>query len=54
VLAPNIFQNLVDYISQGKIKPIVAHTFPLEEINTAQETFLQKQHAGKIVLKVSS
>ena len=53
VLAPNIFQNLVNYIEQGKIKPIVAHTFPLEEISTAQDVFLKKQHAGKIVLKVS-
>jgi len=53
VLEPEVFQNLVNCIEQGKISPIVAHTFPLEEINTAQDVFSQKKYAGKIVLKVS-
>ena len=53
VLAPDVFQNLINYIEKDKIKPIVAHTFLLEEINLAQDVFLQKKHAGKIVLKVS-
>lgn len=52
VLEPNVFQNLVNCIEQGKIRPLVAHTFPLEEINIAQERFLAKQHIGKIVLKI--
>ncbi|MBA6416584.1 alcohol dehydrogenase family protein [Colwellia sp. 6M3] len=53
VLNPDIFQKLITYIEKGQILPIVADTFPLEEINAAQEVFLQKKHTGKIVLKVS-
>ncbi|WP_298940125.1 alcohol dehydrogenase family protein [uncultured Psychromonas sp.] len=53
VLEPKVFKSLINWIEQGKIKPIVAATFPLEEINKAQDTFLKKAHVGKIVLKVS-
>jgi len=53
VLASTVFQNLINYIEKGQIKPIVAYTFPLEEINSAQSAFLKKKHTGKIVLKVS-
>jgi len=53
VLEPEVFKSLINWIEQGKIKPIVAATFPLEEINKAQDTFLKKAHVGKIVLKVS-
>ena len=53
VLAPEVFQNLVNCIEQRKINPIVAQTFPLEEINTAQDVFLKKKHVGKIMLQIS-
>ncbi|OIQ26505.1 alcohol dehydrogenase family protein [uncultured Vibrio sp.] len=52
VLEKPVFQNLIDYIEQGKIKPIVARTFPLKDIDKAQAFFLEKSHAGKIVLDV--
>ena len=52
VLEPEVFPNLVNYIEQGKIKPIVAQTFPLQQINIAQDIFLKKAHVGKIVLTV--
>lgn len=42
IIEPQVFQNLVDYIEQGKIKPILAETFPLEKIGKAQEYFLKK------------
>lgn len=45
-----IFENLVGYIEAGEIQPTVAMTFPLEEIDAAQEAFLEKKHVGKIVL----
>ncbi len=54
VLNPEVFQNLVNYIEQGKIKPIVAHAFPLQEINAAQQFFLDKKHTGKIVLNITN
>ena len=52
LLEPEVFQNLVKCIEQGKIKSIVAQTFALEEINTAQSIFLKKKHVGKIVLTI--
>lgn len=52
VLEPEVFQNLVDHIEQGSIKPLVAKAFPLEQIQAAQEFFLAKSHVGKVVLTV--
>jgi len=53
VLQPKVFQNLVNCIEQRKINPIVACTFPLKQIHTAQAVFLEKKHVGKIVLNVA-
>ena len=52
VIEPEVFKSLVNFIEQEKIKPIVAQTFPLNEIVTAQKVFAQKQHLGKIVLTI--
>lgn len=52
-LEPEVFGNLVALIEQGKIKPLVAATFPLEQITQAQQVFQEKGHTGKIVLKVA-
>ncbi|WP_409350861.1 alcohol dehydrogenase family protein [Vibrio sinaloensis] len=53
VLEPEVFGHLVEHIEQGRIRPLVALTYPLEEIETAQRVFLDKSHVGKIVLTVS-
>jgi NADPH:quinone reductase-like Zn-dependent oxidoreductase len=45
-----VFANLVRYIEQGEIKPILANSFPLSSIVEAQKAFLQKKHVGKFVL----
>jgi NADPH:quinone reductase-like Zn-dependent oxidoreductase len=45
-----VFPNLVGYIERGEIKPIIARTFPLENIADAQRAFLEKKHVGKFVL----
>lgn len=45
-----IFQNLVNYIERGEIKPVLAKTFPLFEIEQAQREFIEKKHVGKFVL----
>ncbi|WP_394242317.1 alcohol dehydrogenase family protein [Vibrio astriarenae] len=52
-LEPEVFGNLVKRIESGDIKPLVAETYPLEEIGKAQESFQQKSHVGKIVLEVA-
>ena len=38
------------YIERGEIRPLVAKTFPLEEIAEAQREFLAKTHVGNFVL----
>jgi NADPH:quinone reductase-like Zn-dependent oxidoreductase len=45
-----VFPNLVSYIERGEIRPLLARTYPLEEIVTAQQEFLQKSHVGNFVL----
>lgn len=52
VLEPEVFGNLVHHIEQGNIKPLVAQTFSLEDINQAQAAFQEKGHVGKMVLTV--
>jgi NADPH:quinone reductase-like Zn-dependent oxidoreductase len=50
VLDEQVFSNLIKRIESGKIKPLVAETFPLSKIKEAQNTFLAKQHVGKLVI----
>ena len=45
-----VFPNLVDYIERGEIVPLLAKTFALEDIASAQQQFLQKAHFGNFVL----
>ena len=52
ILDPKVFDNLVHLIEQGAILPVVARSFDLEQICDAQTMFMEKQHVGKIVLKV--
>ena len=48
-----VFSALVGYIEREEIRPIVAGSFPLEEIAAAQQMFLDKAHVGSIVLETS-
>ena len=50
VIAPEVMPRLVQYIEQGKIKPALAATFPLEELRDAQAAFIAKEHTGNIVV----
>ncbi|MEM7429854.1 MAG: alcohol dehydrogenase family protein, partial [Pseudomonadota bacterium] len=45
-----VFPDLIGYIERGEIRPLLARTFPLSEIATAQAEFLEKQHVGNFVL----
>lgn len=45
-----VFANLISYIERNEIRPLVAKTFPLENIAQAQREFLEKKHVGKFVL----
>jgi len=45
-----VFANLIGYIEAGEIRPLLADTYPLDQIAVAQKAFQQKRHIGKIVL----
>jgi NADPH:quinone reductase-like Zn-dependent oxidoreductase len=45
-----VFPNLVSYIEKGEIRPLLAKTFPLDQIVDAQRAFTEKKHVGKFVL----
>ena len=47
---PDVFADLVGYIERGEIRPLVAKTYPLKDIVSAQTEFQLKKHVGKIVL----
>jgi len=54
VLGPEVFPNLIRQIEHGRVKPLVAKTFQLQDITKAQQRFLQKTHVGKIVLTIDT
>ena len=45
-----VFRNIIKYIEENKIKPLVAKSYPLKEIKNAQLDFLSKKFTGKLVL----
>ena len=45
-----VFEKLVRYVEAGEVRPLVAKTYPLSEIATAQDDFLKKNHTGQLVL----
>lgn len=45
-----VFPNLISYIENGEIRPLLAKTFPLDRIVDAQRAFTEKKHVGKFVL----
>ncbi|MFK7835284.1 MAG: alcohol dehydrogenase family protein [Sulfitobacter sp.] len=50
VVPPHVFADLIQYIEAGEIKPLLAATYPLEDLHAAQEAFIAKSHVGNIVV----
>ena len=46
----NVFSDLIGYVEGDEIRPILAATYPLDQIHEAQTAFLEKKHIGNIVL----
>ena len=44
------FASLVEHIASGRIKPLLARTYPLSDIRQAQRDFMHKNSFGKLVL----
>ena len=49
VLPQGLFARLVGYIERGEVSPVLAATYPLRDLASAQKAFLAKQHVGNIV-----
>jgi NADPH:quinone reductase-like Zn-dependent oxidoreductase len=45
-----VFENIVEYVDRGELRPVVSRMYRLDEIARAQEEFLEKDHIGKLVL----
>ena len=50
VAPPGVFADLVRYIEQDEIRPLLAATFPLSQFHAAQQAFIDKHHVGNIVV----
>jgi len=50
VVPPGVFADLVGYVERGEIKPLLAASYPLEQLHAAQQAFIDKKHIGNIVL----
>ena len=47
-----VFRNLVSYIERGEIRPVVAATYPLQDLKEAQTEFMKKSHVGVFVVEI--
>lgn len=47
---PDVFADLVGYVERDEVRPVLADTFPLEEIVRAQEAFRHADRVGSVVL----
>ncbi len=53
IVPPSTMARLVRLIEQDLLRPMLAQTFALQDLGQAQETFMQKQHVGNIVVDCS-
>ena len=51
VLSRNLAE-LLRWWEQGKLKPLIAKTFPVAEAGAALNALLSRHYAGKVVLEV--
>lgn len=51
-LLPQVWAELVDFVSEHQIKPVVGHTMNFEEMAEAHQLMESRQSHGKIVLSV--
>ncbi|MGI9235101.1 MAG: alcohol dehydrogenase family protein [Woeseiaceae bacterium] len=47
---PGMFAEIIGYIENESIKPMLAATYPLRELHEAQNDFVSKRHVGSIVV----
>ena len=49
-MSREVFSGLVNLVIEGRVKPVIARTYPLRDIAKAQEDFQLKNSAGKLIL----
>lgn len=49
-MSRDVFSGLVDLVIEGRVKPLIAKSYPLRDIAQAQIDFQSKNSAGKIIL----
>ncbi len=49
---PSDFAKVMGLFEQGRLSPVIDRIFPLEETRQAQERMVNRQHVGKIVLRI--
>ena len=54
VLDEVVFPNLIKRIEAGQVSSVVAETFSLYKLSTAQEQFQMKDHVGKLVIDITA
>jgi len=52
IVPPGTFGKLVSYIERDEVKPLLAASYPLEELVAAQTAFIAKEHVGNIVVSM--
>jgi len=52
IVPPGTMKRIVGLIEQGLLKPLLAESFPLQDLGKAQEAFLEKKHVGNIVVTI--
>ena len=50
VISPEVMPRLISYIEAKAIKPVLAATYALKDLRAAQTAFINKAHAGNIVV----
>ena len=54
IVPPGVFADLVGIIARREIRPLVAATYPLEQLREAQTAFLAKGFVGNIVIDLEA
>jgi len=50
VIDPEVMPRLISYIEAGKVRPVLAASYPLSKLHDAQRAFISKTHTGNIVV----
>ena len=48
------FEDLLDGLAAGQVKPLVSRTFALDEAPKAMQALKARKTTGKVVLKIAS